>query len=227
MSLAKFKLISFALCPYVQRARILLIEKNVPHEIEYIDLQSPPPWFYDISPLEKVPVLLVDDTPIFESMVICEYLDEVTPGSLHPTDPLEKAQHRAWIEFGSSILDTAYIFFSTKDKTIFKRKTAELEERFDTLEETLGSGPFFNSDNFSLIDAVYGPIFRYFDTINKFHDFGIFNDTPKVSAWADTLLAHPSVQQSVPADYTDQLEQYLLSRGSVLSATIRENTIIS
>ena len=78
MSLPKLKLISFTLCPYVQRAMIVLNEKNIPFDIEYIDLSEPPPWFYDISPLEKVPVLLVNDEPLFESMVICEYLDEIT-----------------------------------------------------------------------------------------------------------------------------------------------------
>ena len=53
----------------------------------------------------KVPVLIVDENKVlFESAVICEYLNEITFGSLHSKDPLEKARHRAWIEFGSGIL---------------------------------------------------------------------------------------------------------------------------
>jgi len=68
--------------------------------------------------LGKVPLLKVEDKVLFESAVICEYLD-VTPSSLHPADPLEKANHRAWIEFGSSILNDIAGFYSAADADEF------------------------------------------------------------------------------------------------------------
>ena len=98
------KLVSFKLCPYVQRAVIALEEKGVEYTLEYVDLEDPPAWFKSISPLGKVPLLLVGDTVLFESAVILDYLDEVYLPRLHPDDPLRRAQHRAWIEYGSGLL---------------------------------------------------------------------------------------------------------------------------
>jgi glutathione S-transferase len=105
-SIPRLELVSHPLCPYVQRAVITLLEKGIPHDRTDIDLAHKPNWFRQISPLGKVPLLKVGNDMLFESAVICEYLDEITPGSLHPPDPLERAHHRAWIEFGSGILNT-------------------------------------------------------------------------------------------------------------------------
>src|SRR6476660_794419 len=98
---AALKLISHKLCPYVQRAVIALNEKGVAFERIDIDLANKPAWFLAISPLGQTPVLQVGDVPIFESAVILEYLDETQPRQLHSADPLRRAEHRAWIEFGS------------------------------------------------------------------------------------------------------------------------------
>ncbi len=84
-----YKLVSFDVCPYVQRSVITLQEKGVPYEIEYIDLNNKPEWFMQLSPLGKVPILIVEDTVIFESSTINEYLDEIAPGrKLQPSEPL-------------------------------------------------------------------------------------------------------------------------------------------
>lgn len=222
MALPRFKLISFGLCPYVQRARIMLLEKDVPHEVEYIDLDRPPPWFYDISPLGKVPVLLVDGEPLFESMAICEYLDEITPGSMHPADPFARARNRAWIEFGNGILDLTYRFYNEKDETGFKRHIAHLQDRFEILEEELGPGPFFNGEAFSIIDAVYAPIFLYHAAVRQYEDFGFFQETLLINAWTDALLTRPSVRQGVPESYDADLDAYLRRRDSLLGERVRE-----
>ena len=100
------KLISHKLCPYVQRAVIALKEKGVPFERIDIDLANKPDWFLKLSPLGKVPVLVVTtdegEVALFESNVICEYIEETQGGAkLHPADPLKRAEHRAWMEFGS------------------------------------------------------------------------------------------------------------------------------
>src|ERR1700747_1688047 len=89
----KLTLISHKLCPYVQRAVIALSEKRVPFERIDIDLANKPDWFMKISPLGKVPVLVVSadagEAVLFESNVICEYIEETQNGtSLHPKDPL-------------------------------------------------------------------------------------------------------------------------------------------
>lgn len=221
MALPHFKLISFALCPYVQRARTILLDKDIPHDIEYIDLSNPPPWFLDISPLGKVPVLLVDDRPLFESLPICEFLDEITPGSMHPEDPFQKARNRAWIEFGNDMLGLTYRFFATPDETDLKRLVAALIDRFETLEEALGAGPYFNGEAFCIIDAVYAPVFRFHAAVYEYRDFGFLKDAPRIKRWREALLERPSIRDSVPDTYKADLDSYLKKQQSLLGEHIR------
>ncbi|MCG8434211.1 MAG: glutathione S-transferase family protein [Gammaproteobacteria bacterium] len=222
MHLPKLKLISHKLCPYVQRARVVLAEKAISHEIEFIDLANKPDWFLKISPLGKVPVLLVDDEPIFESTVIMEYLDEITPGSLHPENALARAKNRAWIEFGNSILNGIAGFYSAADRAAFTAKLDELRNKFLLLESQLTNEPWFNGGTFSLVDAVYGPVFRYFDVINNYGDFGFFTDTPKLTAWRKHLSARSSVQTAVVTEYPELLHDFFLRRQSYLTQLIKE-----
>src|ERR687887_1038324 len=112
-------LVSHRLCPYVQRAAISLAEKGMPFERIDVDLADKPAWFLALSPLGKTPVLRVDDRAIFESAVILEYLEETAPRPLHPVDPLRRAEHRAWIEFGSAVLNDITGLYSAKDQGAF------------------------------------------------------------------------------------------------------------
>ncbi|HSH89208.1 MAG TPA: glutathione S-transferase family protein, partial [Ramlibacter sp.] len=105
-------LISHALCPYVQRAAIVLAEKNALFTRRYVDLSDKPAWFLEVSPLGKTPVLLVGDAPIFESAVICEFLDETLGPRLHPQEALQRARHRGWMEFGSAVLHAIAGFYN-------------------------------------------------------------------------------------------------------------------
>lgn len=220
MSLPKFKLISFSICPYVQRARIVLLEKGIEHEIEYIDLDNPPAWFYDISPLEKVPVLLADDTPLFESMPICEYINEITDGSFYPGDPLLRAQHRAWIEFGNSMLGQLYSIFTTAHETAFKQAKGQLVELIETMEETLSGSKFYYGDNFGMVDAVFAPIHRYAMLLEELNDFGFYTDSPLMQQWGQNLLAQPSVQQAVTTQFKQEYYAYLRRQNSYLAKTL-------
>ena len=81
---APLTLVSFELCPYVQRAAIVLAEKDVPFERINVDLANKPDWFKAISPTGKVPLLKVGDEVLFESSAIVEYLEETHPKPLHP-----------------------------------------------------------------------------------------------------------------------------------------------
>lgn len=215
-------LISHALCPYVQRAAIVMVEKSISFVRQDVDLANLPPWFLDISPLGKTPVLLVDDTPIFESAVICEYLDDTTQPRLHPEDALQRARHRGWMEFGSAILNTIGDFYSAKNETALTAKRNELVARFGQIEAELGDGPFFGGQDFSLVDAVFGPVFRYFDVFDAIHDFAFFWNTPKVQAWRQALASRASVRDAVDAGYPARLMSFIRDRNSALSARIAE-----
>jgi glutathione S-transferase len=221
---AKLTLISHALCPYVQRAAIALIEKGLPFERINIDLSNKPEWFLKISPLGKTPVLLVDRQPIFESAVICEYLEDVYSPALHPSDALQRAQHRAWMEFGSSILNNIAGFYSsTDDATLYARRD-ELCAKFALLEVELSqrslTPPYFDGAQFSLVDAVFSPVFRYFDVFEKIEAFEFFSKTPLVSAWRKRLSSHTTVISAVSPDYESALLEFLERKNSALSKKI-------
>jgi glutathione S-transferase len=215
-ALPELELISFHLCPYVQRAIITLKEKKVPFSMVEIDLYNPPEWFDRISPLGKVPVLMVDGkTALFESAVINDYLDEITEPKLSPQNPLEKAKERAWIEFGSELMAVFYGVYTTKDRTAFDASMTEFFETLSKLEPEV-KGPFFRGYDFSLVDTSYAPLFLRLSFIPMLWEHASWKTMPKVRAWADSLLKHPSVIASCPSDLKEGIIQYVKESGPFL-----------
>lgn len=221
MNQPRLKLVSFTMCSYVQRAIIAMREKNIEYELEYIDLSMPPDWFFDVSPLEKVPVLLVDGQPLFESMAICEYINDISGGNLYPDDALLRAQQRAWIELGSSVLGTVYDVIQTADQTEFKRARATVIDRLDVVEDELAADPFFAGQRFGMVDLAYAPLFQFLNGIARNSGIDFYEDAPGIKTWSEQVLAHPSVAASVPDDYETLLRDYLRRPDTVLSGLIK------
>lgn len=222
-----FHLISHHLCPYVQRAVIVLSEKNIPHQRTYIDLADKPEWFTKISPLGRVPILKAPDTVLFESQVIAEYLDEVTHGSLHPENALTKAHHRSWIEFGSETLASIGGFYSAKDADSFDLKRQHLREKFERIDREV-FGPYFAGENFHMIDGVWATIFRYFDVFDTIADFEILSGLENVQYWRKTVASRKSVIDAPPQGYTERLVLFLQKKKShitTLMAPGAEHTV--
>jgi glutathione S-transferase len=214
----RFVLVSHALCPYVQRAAIALAHKGVAFERRDVDLAHKPDWFLALSPLGKTPVLLVDEAPLFESAAICDYLDETLGPALHPDDPIERARERAWVAFGSALLDAIGGFYAAPDEATLERKHADIVARFTTLEQVLhAAGPWFAGDRFGMVDVVFGPVFRYFDAFETIDDFGFFDELPRVQAWREALGGHPAVRGAVDAGFPARLIAFLRNKGSALS----------
>lgn len=211
-------LVSFDLCPYVQRAAIALAEKGVPFERRDVDLDLKPDWFKAMSPLGMVPLLQVGNEVLFESTVIVEYLEDTQAPPLHPADPLARARHRAWMEVGSSILADIWTIETTPDRAAFDAKIVALRDKFQRLEAELGDGPYFGGQHFGLVDAVFAPAFRYFDVFDRFIDLGVFNGLAKVQVWRRALAARPSVKNAVVTDYEARLEAFLRSQSSWLAS---------
>ena len=222
--MTKLTLISHELCPYVQRVAIALAEKGVPFERIDIDLAAKPDWFLKVSPLGKTPVLLAGDTAIFESAVILEYLEDTQDPPLHPADPLARAEHRAWIEFGSAILNDIAGLYGAADETVFAAKVAALRAKFMRVESRM-KGPWFDGERFSLVDAVFGPVFRYVDAFDRIGDFGILSGLPKVTAWRRALASRATVQAAVAPEYPALLREFLRKRGSHLSRLIEAERV--
>jgi glutathione S-transferase len=217
------ELISHHLCPYVQRAVISLTEKGLPFTRTNVDLADKPVWFNQLSPLGKVPLLRVDGEVIFESAVILEYLEDTRQPQLHPIGAFDKARHRAWIEFGSAVLNDIWGFYSAHDAATLHARAALLHGKFARIESELGDGPYFAGGKFSLVDAAFAPVFRYWTVFDEIADFGAFGGLPKVQAWRNALGARPSVRDAVGADYAERLRRFLRDRNSHLSSLMRGN----
>lgn len=206
------KLISFELCPFVQRSVITLLEKGMEFDITYLtldELKNPPQWFRDISPFGKVPVLRVDDTTLFESAVIMEYIDEISPPSLHPADPLQKALNRAWMAFGEELLFSQYRYATAVDEETFNKNRQEVEDGLQRLEGVLADGPFFNGADFNLIDAAYASFFMRLDILEGQYCSDFYNNKPKVLAWATALRDRDTVKNSVIPELADKYIDYI------------------
>ncbi|PWG61366.1 glutathione S-transferase family protein [Spiribacter halobius] len=221
MSEQRLQLISHDLCPYVQRAMITLTEKGVGHECIYIDLANKPDWFRAISPLGRVPVLRVGDAVLFESAVICEYLEETTPGRMHPEDPVARAVHRAWIEHASATLAAIAGLYGAPDAEAHGARRRTLQERLAWLERQLGEGPYFAGEPFHLVDAAWAPVFRYLDTFEAIGEPALLDGLERVTTYRRALAARPSVRTAVPEGYPERLRLFLARRESPLGALAR------
>jgi glutathione S-transferase len=217
-------LISNPLCPFVQRAAIVLLEKGVPFDRINVDRTAKPDWFLALSPTGKVPLLKVrqaDGTEaiLFESMVICEYLEETEGGArMYPEDALSRAKLRSWIEFANPIYADAWQFLNARDKATADVKKAAFQDRLQRPEAVLDSGPYFNGQAFTMVDVVFAPLFRYFDVIDRAVSEQIFGDLPKISGWRVALAARESVIAAVSDDYAERFQQHLRQHSALLSA---------
>lgn len=215
-------LVSYDLCPYVQRAAIVLAEKGVGFRRVNVDLSDKPEWFTAISPLGKVPLLRVGDDILFESAAIVEYIEETTPRPLHPLNPIERAKHRAWMEFGSSVLADIWVLETTADQATFDAKRDVLLDKFKQIEGKVVPGPYFAGARFSLVDVVFAPVFRYFETFERLVDLGLFEAVPKVAAWRAALAKRPSVIGAVVPDYSARLEAFLHKKNGWIAHLMRK-----
>ncbi len=209
MTTSKLELISFKICPFVQRSVIALNEKGVEFDVTYIDLANTPDWFNEISPMGKVPVLKTNGTAIFESMVIAEYLDEVFLPRLHPEDAIEKARHRSWIEYSSELIMKQYNLFIAPDEATFTKHKEELAMQLDVLNKELSDqGAMFSGNDFRLIDAAYAPIFMRIELLQEFYDLKLYEKGSRLDRWSKALMQKKSIQQSVSDDFANAFMEY-------------------
>jgi glutathione S-transferase len=219
-------LVSHHLCPYVQRAAIALAERGAPFTRDYVDLSAKPDWFLALSPLGKVPLLKVRDgdgqeAVLFESAVICEYLEDTIAPALHPQDPLLRARHRAWVEYASATLNDIGGLYNAPDRSSFLEKQRLLTTRLGRLEPELApAGPFFAGAPFSLVDAAFAPVFRYFEVFRDACGVDVLADLPRLQMWSEALAARPSVRDAVTADYPERLRVFIERRQSYLSTLL-------
>nr|CAD7193665.1 unnamed protein product [Timema douglasi] len=167
----KVRLYGFEYSPYVQRVHMVLIAKNIPHDVKNIDLKNKPDWFLKLNPAGKVPVLDTGDKVLTESLDIVVFLDKNYPGtSLRNTDPERSAKNREIVEkfegyakeFRQSFIDKDYKP-SEGTRAFFSLFQSELEKRGTT---------FLGGDSPGLIDYVIWPWFERLKVARELHGKG-------------------------------------------------------
>ena len=216
----KLELISFKLCPFAQRAIIILNTQKIDFEITYINPMDPPDWFKAISPTGQVPLLKVDDQIVFESSVITEFINDISSTSIHPEDVITKANNRSWIAFSSSIFDDLFGLV-TGDEDKFNASKTSLFAKLEKLEKAKGDGTFFNGESFNMIDAALAPIFMRLAWMNEFTDNALsISEFKTLSAWSDAILAVKEVQASVIDGIDDVYYSNIEGREGYLSTLL-------
>ncbi|KUI70409.1 Glutathione S-transferase omega-1 [Cytospora mali] len=162
-------------CPFVQRSWIVMHEKKIPHQYVEINPYHKAPEFLALNPRGLVPTLAVptDDAkgkeqkPLYESVVVCEYLDEAYADEgkygprLLPEDAYERARCRLWIDhISTKIIPGFYKFIQhtpEKDYSIDDTRKDFLEKIKTLVKEMDGGGPWFLGERFSLVDVMLAP----------------------------------------------------------------------
>lgn len=220
------ELVSFKICPFVQRCVITLMLKDEEFDTTFINLMDPPEWFKEISPLGKVPVLKVGNEVLFESAVINEYLDETVGEPLMPSDPMTRAKHRGWIELGSNAIMAMFNAVTAKEEEGFEAGKAELARLIDYLDRHMDpetSGPYFAGHHLSLVDTSFAPLFQRLRFLEQFEPLIDLDRYPQVSNWAEHLEKHPIVESSLPDDFAQRYRMSLKGMGGYYAKFLGED----
>ncbi|MBI4190518.1 MAG: glutathione S-transferase family protein [Betaproteobacteria bacterium] len=216
---SRFMLCSFKTCPWVQRAAIVLRQKQVPYDITYIeqDKDKRPDWFLAISPHSKVPVLQIDGKDaLFESNAIAEYLDETVAPRLHPEDPIARAHNRSWTDYVSTFAGAVSSTMYADSEEELVARAAKITGPFGKLEDVLAkrgnAGPYFNGPKLSLVDAAYAPFLQRYTFGDRLRPLGIIEKYPHLAAWRDALLAAPAVKASTVPNIEAEWQENLIVR---------------
>jgi glutathione S-transferase len=220
-AMAKYLLVSFKTCPWVQRAAIVLREKRIDFEFRHIEPDNRPDWFLAISPHKKVPVLRIDDrVSLFESNAIAEYLDETTTPRLHPEDPIARAVNRAWTDFVPTFAEMTTSVAYVDTEADYDKAAERIPVAFERIERALekqGSGPFFNGAGYSLVDAGYAPFLQRYFFLDRIRRLGHIEKFPRLKAWSDALLDRASTHSFPPAEFETMYRANVKRRNKWLS----------
>ena len=222
--MAKYLLVSFKTCPWVQRAAIVLREKDIAFDFRHIDPDNRPDWFLAISPHKKVPVLSIDGSvSLFESNAICEYLDETIVPRLAPEDPVARAMNRAWTDYLPTFADTVTATAYADTEADYKKAAEKIPVPFERLEKALekqGSGPFFNGAKYSLVDAGYAPFLQRYFFLDRVKKLGVIEQFPRLKAWGEALLKRDSTHSFPQAEFEAMYRDGLKRRNKWVSQFI-------
>lgn len=217
------KIVSFKICPFVQRVICVLELKRTSYDVEYISLLEKPDWFLRSSPHGQVPILIVDQGVLFESGPITEYVDE-TCGDfcLHPNDPFLRARHRAWIELATTNYLVQCRTQRSPDAEQLNANRADLSNAFEKIEAVLGTGPYFHGSKLSLVDTAWFVLLHRTNIIEQCTGLDFLADFPKAKLWQRELFRLDALMRSAPDGFIEEFVNFYLHDGTYLGTLMRD-----
>lgn len=201
------KLIVSLTSPYARKARIVLAEKKLDYELVVDNPWQPESLVSRFNPLGKVPVLLLDDdTAVFDSRVIVEYLDSMTPNNrLIPAPGRERILVKRWEALADGILDAAVTAFlenkrgkNEKSKTWADRQIGKVAAALKAAAQELGEQPWCHGTNLTLADVAMGCALGYLDF--RFAEMNWRDEHRGLAKLQEKLMQRPSFVDTVPVD---------------------------
>ncbi|XP_047318145.1 glutathione S-transferase U17-like [Impatiens glandulifera] len=208
------KLLGLSASPYVNRVQIALNLKSIEYEYLQETFGTKSELLLKSNPVyKKMPVMIHDDKPISESLIIVQYIDDQWSSSgptILPTDPYDRAIARFWAAYVDDKVFPSLIECSMAAKD---GKTAILERMkggFSLLEEAFvksskGNSVYFGGENIGYLDIALGSLLGWVKAWEKMADFKLLEEsnTPNLVLWAQSFLSHEAVKGLIPE--TDEI----------------------
>lgn len=218
--------VSFSICPFVQRVTATLEARNIPYNVEYISLKEKPDWFLQASPNGQVPLLISEQgTTLFESDAIIEFIqDEYGPLQLGLTNE-QRAIERAWSYQAVKHYLPQCGAMSARDKVTYQKRLESLCKAFAKAESQLtGKTKFFSSNELGNIDLAWLPLLYRADLVQQFTQHDFLLNFPKISAWKDNLLETGLGGKSVPNDFIAKFKDFYLTNTYIAMGREKQDT---
>lgn len=206
------KLVSFKICPFVQRVTAALEAKNIAYEIEYIELKNKPQWFLDISPNGQVPVMVTETgTALFESDAIIEYINDEYGFIEEHLSNEQKALNRAWSYLGAKHYLVQCGAMSSKNRDTLDTRSKKLSAAFEKIELQLSeNNNFFQSDRISSVDIAWLPLLHRAAIIKQETGYDFLCGLPKTQKWQETILSLDFLNNTVSHDFVSLFKNFYL-----------------
>jgi len=196
------KLIGSNTSPYVRKARLVLLEKNIPHTYVVDPPSDPNSEVYRVNPLGRIPALILDDkTCVFDSPVIAEYADTLndTPILIPRQDALAKMRVKRWEALADGIMDSAIVVRNEQlrpqekqDPNTLDLHNGAITRTLSYIADQLGNREWCEGNDITLADLALVSALCYLDLRQSERDWR--GAHPSLAAWFKRISARQSVK---------------------------------
>lgn len=214
---AELRLYSMRMCPYAQRARLILSAKKVKYDKVNVDLNNKPDWFFDINFYGEVPVIIHNGKNVYESLICAEYLEEAFPQpKLFSSDPYQRALERIYFNHWTKKGNPAF-YSLLKAGCLDPELTARFDQQIDKMEEFLrvAGTPYFSGSKVGFSDYMTWPWFERIPMMGDITGYKMSEEKfPLLTQWVQRMWKDPTVLECKinPKLFTDHYSMYRTGR---------------